>query len=51
VSILLLLELVVVIESFHRIIFETPWTTFILKIGESMNMASKAVPLRIIVTI
>jgi hypothetical protein len=45
VSILSLLELVVAMEYFHRIIFETLWTIFLLKIGESMNITSKAVPL------
>jgi hypothetical protein len=45
VSILPLLEFVVVMEYFHQIIFETPWTIFLLKIGESMNITSKAVPL------
>ncbi len=46
VSILSLLELVLVIEYFHQIIFETLWTIFLLKIGESMNITSKAVPLK-----
>jgi hypothetical protein len=32
-------------EYFHRIIFETPLTIFLLKIGESTNITSKAVPL------
>ncbi len=44
VSILPLLELVVVMESFHWIIFKTPWTIILLRIGES-NITSKAVPL------
>ncbi len=45
VSILPLLELVVVMEYFHQITFETPWTIFLLKIGKSTNITSKAVPL------
>jgi hypothetical protein len=39
------LELVAIMEYFHRIIFVLPWTVFILKIGESTNITSKAVPL------
>ncbi len=34
-----------VLEYLHRIIFEYPLTIFLLKIGESMNITSKAVPL------
>jgi hypothetical protein len=45
VSILPSLELVAVMEYFHRIIFVIPWTIFLLKIGESTNITSKAVPL------
>ncbi len=45
VSILPLLNLVVVMEYFHQIIFIIPWTIFLLKIGESTNITSKAVPL------
>jgi hypothetical protein len=30
---------------FHQIIFENLWAIFLLKIGESMNITSKAVPL------
>ncbi len=45
VSILPLLELVEVMEYFHQIIFVFPWTIFILKLGESTNITSKAVPL------
>ncbi len=43
-SILPLLELVAFMEYFHRIIFVIPWTIFLLKIGESTNITSKAVP-------
>jgi hypothetical protein len=32
-------------EYFHQIIFVIPRTIFLLKIGESMNITSKAVPL------
>ncbi len=32
-----------IIEYFHQIIFETPLITFLLKIGESRNITSKAV--------
>jgi hypothetical protein len=39
------MELVVVMENFHQIIFVIPWTIFLLKIEESMNITSKAVPL------
>jgi hypothetical protein len=45
VSILPLLELVVVVEYFCQIIFVIPWTIFLLRIGESTNTTSKAVPL------
>ncbi len=38
-------ELVVVMKYFHRIIFVIPWTIFLLKIRQSMNTTSKAVPL------
>jgi hypothetical protein len=38
-------RLVVVMEYFHQIIFKTPWTIFLLKIGGSTNITSKAVPL------
>jgi hypothetical protein len=44
VSILPLLELVEVMEYFHQIILRIPWTIFPLKIGESRNVTSKAVP-------
>ncbi len=44
VSILPSLELVAVMEYFHRLIFVIPWTIFLLKIGESMNITSKVVP-------
>ncbi len=33
-----------VMEYFHQIIFETPLTAFLLKIGESMNITSKVAP-------
>ena len=45
VSILPSLELVAVMEQFHRITFVIPWTIFLLKIGKSTNITSKAVPL------
>jgi hypothetical protein len=45
VSILPSLELVAVMEYFHQKIFIIPWTIFLLKIGESTNITSKAVPL------
>jgi hypothetical protein len=32
-------------ESFHHIIFEIPWAIFLLKIGGSINVTSKVVPL------
>jgi hypothetical protein len=32
-------------EYFDPIIFIIPWTIFLLKIGESTNITSKAVPL------
>jgi hypothetical protein len=48
--ILPLLELVAVMEYFHQIIFVIPWTIFLLKIGESTNITSKAVPLENILT-
>jgi hypothetical protein len=32
-------------EYFHQIIFQTPLTIFLVKIGESTNITSKAVPL------
>ncbi len=44
-SIIPLLELVAVMEYFHKKIFIIPWTIFLLKIGESKNVTSKAVPL------
>ncbi len=44
-SILPSLELVAVMEYFHQKIFVILWTIFLLKIGESMNITSKAVPL------
>ena len=37
--------IVVVMEYFHPIIFVIPWTIFLLKIRQSMNTTSKAVPL------
>ena len=33
------------LEYLHRIIFKSPLTIFLLKIGESINITSKAVPL------
>jgi hypothetical protein len=45
VSIIPLLELVAVMEYFHQKVFVLPWTIFLLKIRESTNITSKAVPL------
>ena len=45
VSILPSLKLVEVMEYFHQKIFVIPWTIFLLKIVESTNITSKAVPL------
>jgi hypothetical protein len=50
VSILPSLELVAIMEYFHQKIFLIPWTMFLLKIGESTNITSKAVPLENIVS-
>jgi hypothetical protein len=44
VSILPSLELVAVMEYFYQLIFIIPWTIFLLQIGESTNITSKAVP-------
>jgi hypothetical protein len=32
-------------ESFHQKIFKTQWKKILLKIGESMNITSREVPL------